>query len=555
MRDWRIAALASGVAGLGAGELIAAWVRPDASPFVAVADATVDLTPTGVKDLAIALLGPLDKVVLLVGVAAVLLACAYGIARLGQRSVTAAVVGIAVLCGIGLLAAVTRPGAGVTYAVPSVVAGVVACGVFAKLASLLPAAAEDTEPEPSASPASHEIPDGDAPDGDVPGEPAPDADVDPATGGESGPVDGEDGPVGAEDGGYDRRRFLVASGLAGVGAVAAAGLGRWLVYDRFGAARSRAALTVPRPDSTAAGAVDDLGAEVPGLSRFHTSNRDFYRVDTALTVPQLRADEWQLKIHGMVDRPLMINYEQLVSRPLIERDITIACVSNQVGGPYVGNARWIGVPLKEVLEEAGVRAGADQVVSRSHDGMTIGTPTAALTDGRDAMLAVAMNGELLPIAHGFPVRMVVPGLYGYVSATKWVVELELTTFQAYDAYWIKQGWAQQAEVKTASRIDTPRKDPRAGEVMVAGVAWAQHRGIRRVEVQVDDGPWQDAELAEATSVDTWRQWRYPWQATPGTHRLRVRATDGDGQRQTDRKQSSFPDGATGWHEVEVSVSA
>lgn len=546
MRTWRIVGLVSGAAGLGAGELVAAWVRPDASPYFAVADAVVDLTPAPVKDAAIALFGPLDKVVLLAGVAAVLVGCAVGIGKLGQRSLRAALFGIGALSVVGVVAAVTRPGAGVTYAVPSVIAGLVACGAFAGLARLVPVA---------------ELADGAAEPADGAAEPADGA---AELGGAAEAADGEGGVPGEAAGretasegrgGYGRRRFLVASGLTGAGAVAAVALGRWIAYDRFGAARSRAALRVPRPGSRATGTVRDFGAEVPELSRFHTPNRDFYRVDTALAVPQLRADEWALKIHGMVDRPLRISYQQLLERPLIERDITLACVSNQVGGPYVGNARWIGVPLKGILEEVGVAARTDQVVSRSHDGMTIGTPTAALTDGRDAMLAVAMNGELLPLEHGFPVRMVVPGLYGYVSACKWIVEMELTTFDAYDAYWIKQGWAEQAEVKTASRIDTPRPDatPGAGDVMVAGVAWAQHRGIERVEVQVDDGPWREAELPPETSIDSWRQWRYRWQATPGRHQLRVRATDGDGQLQTDRQQSSFPDGATGWHQVEVDV--
>ncbi|MGH3646357.1 MAG: molybdopterin-dependent oxidoreductase [Micromonosporaceae bacterium] len=553
MKPWRIVGLLSGAAGIAAGELVAAWVRPGASPYFAVSDAVVDLTPTAVKDAAIAVFGPLDKFVLLGGVAAVLVACALGIGRLGERSPRAGLFGIGVLSAVGVLAALTRPDAGLADGVPSVLAGLVAGAVYLRLARLagsgtwaMDAGGRDTAGGVGA---------GRAVDADGATAGSGDEPADVGGGEEPADVSGSDAAGDLEDG-YDRRRFLVASGLTGVGSVAAVGLGRWIAYERFGAARSRAALSVPRPDQPVVGAADDLGARVPGLSRFHTPNKDFYRVDTALAVPQLRADDWELKIHGMVERPLRISYEQLLDRPLIERDITLACVSNQVGGPYVGNARWIGVPLKGLLEEVGVRSGADQVVSRSHDGMTIGTPTAALTDGRDAMLAVAMNGELLPLEHGFPVRMVVPGLYGYVSACKWIVEMELTTFQAYDAYWVKQGWAEQAEIKTASRIDTPRPGatPHAGQVMVAGVAWAQHRGIQRVEVQVDDGPWRDAKLADEATVDAWRQWRYRWQATAGGHRLRVRATDGEGERQTDRAQDSFPDGATGWHQVDVDVA-
>ncbi|MGH3714919.1 MAG: molybdopterin-dependent oxidoreductase [Micromonosporaceae bacterium] len=503
MKSWRVVGLLSAAAGLGTSELVAAWVSPGASPYFAVADAVVDLTPTSVRETSIAVFGPWGKLVLLAGVAAVLVACAIAIGRLAERSLRTGLVGVGVLSGIGLAAAVTRPGAGVADAVPSVVGGFVAGAVLVWLSWLV---RDDGVPEEA-------------------------------------------------EGGYDRRRFLIAGGVVAAGAVVAAAAGQWVSYGRYGAARSRAALRVPRPDSPASGVARDAAADVPQLSRFHTPNRDFYRVDTALTVPQVRADEWALEIHGMVDRPMRITYEQLLSRTLIERDITLACVSNPVGGPYVGNARWIGVALKELLDEVGVRGGADQVVSRSHDGMTIGTPTAALTDGRDAMLAVAMNGELLPLEHGFPVRMVVPGLYGYVSACKWIVDMELTTFEAYDAYWIKQGWAEQAEIKTASRIDTPRPgaEPAAGEVVVGGVAWAQHRGIDRVEVRVDDGRWQPAELASTPSVDTWRQWTYRWQATPGPHRLGVRATDGDGITQTDEKQDSYPDGATGWHQVEVTV--
>jgi DMSO/TMAO reductase YedYZ molybdopterin-dependent catalytic subunit len=297
----------------------------------------------------------------------------------------------------------------------------------------------------------------------------------------------------------------------------------------------------------------DLG--IAGVSPFLTPNDRFYRVDTALLVPSLMAEEWRLRIHGMVDRELTIDYGQLLDRPMIERDITLACVSNPIGGRYVGNARWIGVPLDELLEEVGVRAGADQIVTRSVDGWTCGTPTAAVTDGRDAMLAVAMNGEPLPLSHGFPVRMIVPGLYGYVSATKWIVDMELTTFDAYDAYWIERGWAEQAPIKTMSRIDTPtgRSPLAAGEVAIGGVAWAQHVGIEAVEVQIGEGPWQAAELGGVDTVDTWRQWVLRWDAPAGDHRIRARATDATGATQPEERAEPFPDGATGWHTIFVSV--
>ena len=267
------------------------------------------------------------------------------------------------------------------------------------------------------------------------------------------------------------------------------------------------------------------------------------------------AEDWRLRIHGMVEREVTVNYGQLLARPLIERDITLTCVSNPVGGHYVGNARWIGAPLLDLLREAVPAPGADQIVARSIDGFTAGTPTAVAMDGRDAMLAVAMNGEPLPLEHGFPVRMLVPGLYGYVSATKWLVDLELSTFRAYDPYWVQRGWAERAPIKTMSRIDTPSPflDLVAGEIPIAGVAWAQHVGVERVDVSIDDDPWTSAELAGQDTIDTWRQWLYRWSASPGEHRLRVRATDRSGATQTAVRSEPFPNGATGQHEIVVRV--
>jgi len=294
---------------------------------------------------------------------------------------------------------------------------------------------------------------------------------------------------------------------------------------------------------------------VPGLGPFITPNPRFYRVDTALLAPAVMAEDWRLRIHGMVDREIELDYQQLLARPLIERDVTLTCVSNPVGGHYIGNARWVGAPLRDLLQEAGVHPDADQIVSRSVDGFTVGTPTAIAMDGRDAMLAVQMNGEPLPIEHGFPVRMVVPGLYGYVSATKWLVDIELTTFDAFDPYWIQRGWAERGPIKTMSRIDTPTpfRSIQPGEVSIAGVAWAQHVGIERVEVGIDDGRWQEAELAAEDTIDTWRQWVYRWRATPGEHHLKVRATDRSGLTQTADRAEPFPDGATGQHEILVRV--
>jgi DMSO/TMAO reductase YedYZ molybdopterin-dependent catalytic subunit len=318
---------------------------------------------------------------------------------------------------------------------------------------------------------------------------------------------------------------------------------------------------LPPPASPAPAVPKGAGPRVPGLSPFVTSNADFYRVDTALVVPKVDATAWTLRIHGKgVDRPVTLSYDDLLRRDLVERDITLTCVSNEVGGPYAGNARWTGVRLAGLLAECGVRppskgGPADQLVARSVDGMTIGSPVEDVMDGRDALLALGMNGEPLPFAHGFPVRMVVPGLYGFVSACKWIEDIELTTFDSYDPYWVERGWARRAPVKTQSRIDTPKPfaRPGAGTVMVAGVAWAQHRGIDKVEVRVDDGPWQEARLAAEDTADTWRQWTFPWQATPGGHTLTVRATDRTGAVQTGKRARTVPDGASGWHSVVVTV--
>jgi DMSO/TMAO reductase YedYZ molybdopterin-dependent catalytic subunit len=289
---------------------------------------------------------------------------------------------------------------------------------------------------------------------------------------------------------------------------------------------------------------------------FITPNAEFYRIDTALVAPQIRPGSWKLDVGGMVDRPFTLSYQDLLDRPLVERDLTLVCVSNEVGGRYTGTARWLGVSLRDVLMEAGVQPGADQLVSRSADGWTAGTPTSVVMDGRDALIAIGMNGEPLPVSHGFPARLVVPGLYGFVSATKWLVELELSTFASFDPYWARRGWAKQAPIKTMARIDTPRglASLPAGRVAIAGMAWAPHRGIKAVEVGIDGGAWQQARLGDVPSNDTWRQWVLEWDAPPGRHTITVRATDGDGALQTPDRAAPIPDGASGWHSIVVLVT-
>ena len=495
--------IAAGVA-VGAAQLVAGIVDPQASPIVTVGQAAIDLTPEWLKSLAIRTFGEHDKAVLLAGIGLVLAAAASVLGVISTRRPGIAIAALGVFAVIGVAAALTRPTASAVHTLPAI-AGAAAGTLFLLAArwAARPIAAEEARA--------------------------------------------------AVPRGFDRRRFLL-TGVAGIAAAVAAGGAGNVLARRFRADASRAAVRIPSPASPAP---SSAGAELPvaGLGPFFTPNERFYRVDTRLLVPAVMAEDWRLRIHGMVDREITLDYDQLLSRPLIERDITLTCVSNPVGGRYAGNARWVGAPLRDLLLEAGPHEGADQIVSRSVDGFTLGTPTAIAMDGRDALLAVGMNGEPLPLEHGFPVRMVVPGLYGYVSATKWVVDLELTTFDAYDAYWVQRGWAERAPIKTMSRIDTPTPftNLRAGEVAIAGVAWAQHTGIDRVDVSVDGGRWATAELAAEDTVDTWRQWIYRWDATPGDHRLRVRATDGTGVTQTVERAEPFPDGATGHHEIVVRV--
>ncbi|MFF8599911.1 molybdopterin-dependent oxidoreductase [Streptomyces sp. NPDC015232] len=510
------AGLLAAFTALAVAELVAGLVRPAAGPLTVVGGAVVDRTPAAVKDFAIRTFGENDKTVLQLGILAVLalLAVSLGVLALSHRRAGAA--GVLLFGVVGVAAALDRPDStGVGDALPSIagaLAGALALYILVSRAASVPAPAA---------------------------------------------ADGRAGPAA-----WSRRGFLTAAGTTAAMATSAGALGRFLT-DRQGqgAVASREALVLPEPASPAPAVPAGVRLKVPGITAFTTPNSDFYRVDTALTVPKVDAGTWRLRIHGKgVARPRTYTLDQLLARPLIERDITLTCVSNEVGGPYIGNARWLGAPLADLLEEAGVRppskgGRADQLVARSVDGMTLGSPVEDVMDGRDAMLAVGMNGEPLPFDHGFPVRMLVPGLYGYVSACKWITDIELTTFDAYDPYWVKRKWARKAPIKTQSRIDTPKPfaRPAAGIVTVAGVAWAQHRGITRVQIRVDDGPWQDADLAAQAGVDTWRQWSYRWNATPGGHTITVRATDGTGQAQTEQRTRTIPDGASGRHSVFVTV--
>jgi DMSO/TMAO reductase YedYZ molybdopterin-dependent catalytic subunit len=367
----------------------------------------------------------------------------------------------------------------------------------------------------------------------------------------------------------DRRKFLAAAGVTAVGA-AAAGVGGELLFGknfRKTAAAPAPGMTAPAPRASKVPELkidplkqlpaDETLDNVSGISPFFTPNGKFYRVDTSLVLPKVSPANWQLRIHGMVDRPVTLTYEDLIKMSMIDRNITLACVSEAVGGNFIGNAQWQGTLLAPILRKARIQRGADQIVMRDVHGMTIGVATDPTLDGRDSMLAVAMNGQVLPQAHGYPVRVVIPGLYGYVSATKWVVDMEFTTFGAFSAYWVKQkpAWSQQAPIKTESRIDVPkrRSTVAAGPVTIAGVAWSQHTGIEAVEVGID-GVFFTARLPAQDTIDTWRQWYYTWNATPGQHMLQVRATNKSGYTQTSLKHRTDPDGATGYHTILVNVT-
>ncbi|MBQ0893188.1 molybdopterin-dependent oxidoreductase [Micromonospora sp. U56] len=538
-----LAGITAAAVAIGVAEPVAVLTGPRSAPLIAVGGLVVDVVPEPLKQFAITLFGTYDKMALLVGTALLLAAFAALLGLLAVRRLWIGLAGIAAFAGLGVAAALTRAGADAADALPSLVgAGLGGLVLWAFLAGPLEVDPWPwTPPTPPPGPSTPAAPD---PAAGVAAAPGPDPVSRPPAGWE--PLESSDPD--------SRRRFLRGVGVL-AGAAAVAGLGGHWLAGRRGVSAAREAVTLPAPSAAAPAVPAGADLSLAQLAPYVTPTSGFYRIDTALVVPQVDPETWRLRIHGRVRNPIELSFADLLARPMVERYVTLACVSNEVGGDLIGNARWLGVPLKELLDEADPEEGADQVVGRSVDGWTCGTPTAVLRDGRDALLAVGMNGEPLPVEHGFPVRMVVPGLYGYVSACKWVTELELTSFADFDAYWVPRGWSAQGPVKTQSRIDTPRPRNRltAGPVMVAGVAWAQHRGISRVEVRVDGGPWREAALAPTVSMDTWVQWSWRWDATPGEHTFQVRATDATGETQTGREQPVEPDGATGWHTVKVTV--
>jgi DMSO/TMAO reductase YedYZ molybdopterin-dependent catalytic subunit len=507
-RPWvggALAGVASGALSLGLAEVVAGIASPSSAPLIALGDVAVDAVPPWLKDWAIQNFGTHDKQVLLGGalVIALLLSALAGVLAVrGKQWGTWLVL---VLGAVAALAAATRPDAGTLSVLPSLVGALVGMFVLNWLAPQVRQAVEATAGSRSAE--------------------------------------------------LSRRRALQGLGGVLVGGVVTGGVGRMLSGRLRGAEESRASITLPAPSDPAPALPAGVSVNVPGVAPFITPNEDFYRIDTTLITPLLRAEDWTLRIHGMVQREITVSYADLLKGPLVERDVTLMCVSNEVGGDLTGNARWLGLPIGPLLTSAGPKTGADMVLSKSSDGWTAGTPLDVLTDGRDALLAIGMNGEPLPVEHGFPVRMVVPGLYGYVSATKWVVDLEVTRFDQAQGYWTPRGWSERGPVKTESRFDVPQDLDRvkAGTVVLAGIAWAQHRGIKGVEVRVGDGAWQPATLGAEDSIDTWRQWFYRWNATAGRYRLQVRATDATGEAQTETVAPPAPDGASGYHTIDVTV--
>lgn len=502
-----MAGLLSTAAGVSVATGLAALLNGVPSPVVSVGNQAVDNAPPFLKDFAVRTFGENDKTVLIGGVVITLAIIAAAAGVIGRRKPRLAmvVVGLIGLVAVGA-ALIDRTATASRFValLPSLLALVVTLAALAYLLSALRFAPKQADDLRSA---------------------------------------------------FNRRKFL--QGVVGASALVVVGgaVGKYL--GNAAATASRAALKIARPADKATAIPAGTELDLSGISSYITPNKKFYRVDTALQVPDVPAEGWSLRIHGLVDKELNLSFRDLMAMPLVERRITLTCVSNEVGGPYVGNATWIGVPVKDLLKLAGVKSGADAVKTTSADSWTCGTPLSALTDDRNAMIAIAMNGEPLPLIHGFPARMVVPGLYGYVSATKWLVDLEVSKFADFKAYWTTRDYDAEAPIKMSSRIDVPRafQSLKADSVRVGGVAWAQTIGIKKVEVKIDDGNWNEADLGTQDNLETWRQWSWKWDdATPGRHSITVRATDESGKTQSSARAAIRPNGTTGWHNVQFTVA-
>lgn len=507
------AGVLAAAASLATGELLSGIFRNTPSLVIGVGDLFVAETPGGIVRWSIENIGKSQKTLLVTGIAVAALVLGAAMGLLARTSLRRGAAGFAAFALVGGWAAARAPmssdGWSWVSAVLSGLAGVGALGALVRLARRSGASRPGVAARPAAA------------------------------------------------AGVGRRGFLLASGGAVAWAAFGTGLGRWLRERReVEAARERLAARLggPGPAPIAPG-LEVLDDAVPGISPLVTPNRDFYRIDTAFFVPQVDPEGWTLRVTGMVDHPLELTLDDLLEMRRIDEFVTLQCVSNEVGGDLVGNARWSGVPLADLLALAGVQDGATQLVGRSVDGWTGGFPTELAMDGRPSMVAITMNGVPLPVKHGFPARLIIPGLYGYVSATKWLAEIELTTWEAFDGYWVPRGWAKKGPIKTQSRIDVPREHSTIdrGRTAIAGVAWAPTRAVGKVEVRVDSGPWREARRAEALSKNTWVQWVLEWDADPGEHRIQVRATDGTGRTQTAELADPAPSGATGYHAIRVTV--
>lgn len=514
--------------GLAVSELLVGTISGSSSPVIAVGQKVIDLVPLPLKNWAVDTFGTSDKVVLVVTTLLLLFLAGIAIGGLaidGRR--VAASVGAALITVVGVAAVLTRPDPTFGKVAPILAGGLVSIAVLWWLA---PAVAVPTDVALPVRPAGI---------GDTAGEPA--LSYTPMVIHGPGPT--------------DRRQFITRSIGAASVAVIAGGAGR-LLQQRYSVSDERAALALPDAGERPVTLPPNADLDVDGLSSFVTENDSFYRIDTALAVPQVSAESWSLRIHGMVANEIELSFDDLLARDQIEAYVTLACVSNPTGGPYVGNALWQGVRIADIIAEAGVDPDSTQLLSTSVDGWTCGTPVSSLIDGRNAILAVAMNGEPLPAEHGYPVRMVVPGEYGYVSATKWVVDWEFTTWERAEAYWVPRGWSQQAPMKTMSRIETPDSGDTvpAGTVAIAGSAWAVHRGVSAVEVRIDGGDWVRAELGGVPSPDTWRKWVVELELDAGDHEVEARTTDGAGMVETDEIAGVAPDGASGYDRISLTAA-
>jgi len=492
------------------GTLIAIISNVDA-PLDAVGSEFIDNTPKWLKISAIRWFGTNDKFALRVSMVVIIAGLAIAVGAIARRRRVVGVVAIAIFGIFGGLITANRPSQSALASLPPILGAAIGCWLLWQLIGIITQNDGATQ---------------------IPGT--------------------SRAPLG-----WDRRRFIRATSAAAVVSAVAAITARKIENQNIAEVRAGAPDVLLPLDTSAVSPQSTFpaGAQIFSQTPYITPNDNFYRIDTALSLPRINIKTWNLQIGGMVNTPLQFSYEDLLARKMVEHTITICCVSNEVGGKYIGNATWQGVLLADLLNEAGVDPRAEQVFGTSVDGWTCGFPVTAALDGRDSMIAIGMNGEPLPLEHGFPARVIVPGLYGYVSATKWLERLDLTTWDQAEGYWVPRGWSRDAPIKTQSRIDVPRRgeDVIAGKVVIAGVAWAQQRGIEKVEVRIEQDPWRKATLALDVSDDTWRQWKYEWDATPGDYTIQVRATDKTGETQTQEVSPPDPDGATGYHTRSLTV--